>query len=236
MKHFDSKICAVSRRLYPAVSGIAGAAGLLFICYQPTYAQVVPTATLSLSPPAAVVSVGSIETFDVYLTGATDVGIYDINIYLTPSLLEFVGAAPFTSTDASLPAQLVDQLNTPGDLEISYGEEPSATTGVDSITPTELGSFQVEDLTDLPTTGSQITFGAPGDPSGTVSDPTDRGSEVDDYFTGDNELLSSTSATLTNNASPAPEPSQIGMLALMGLGLGGLLVRAHRKSRGGVKS
>ena len=32
-----------------------------------------------------------------------------------------------------------------------------------------------------------------------------------------------------NEASPAPEPSQVGMLALMGLGLGGLLLRARRR-------
>jgi hypothetical protein len=35
---------------------------------------------------------------------------------------------------------------------------------------------------------------------------------------------------LTPLASPAPEPSQIGMLALMGLGLGGLMLRARRKA------
>ena len=33
------------------------------------------------------------------------------------------------------------------------------------------------------------------------------------------------------NASPAPEPSQVGMLALMGLGLTGLLLRAGKRSK-----
>ena len=41
------------------------------------------------------------------------------------------------------------------------------------------------------------------------------------------------SPTLTADASPAPEPSQVGVLALMGLGLGGLLLRA-RPSRAGA--
>ena len=32
------------------------------------------------------------------------------------------------------------------------------------------------------------------------------------------------------NASPAPEPSQAGMLALVGLALGGLILRARRRA------
>jgi hypothetical protein len=34
---------------------------------------------------------------------------------------------------------------------------------------------------------------------------------------------------LEQNASPAPEPSQVGMLALMGLGLGGLILKACKR-------
>jgi hypothetical protein len=40
--------------------------------------------------------------------------------------------------------------------------------------------------------------------------------------------LDDISVTEVPNASPAPEPSQIGMLALMGLGLGGLMLRARK--------
>jgi hypothetical protein len=54
-----------------------------------------------------------------------------------------------------------------------------------------------------------------------------------DFFntskTGDSTAFIS-NVNINPSASPAPEPSQIGMLALMGLGLGGLMLRARRKA------
>ena len=45
----------------------------------------------------------------------------------------------------------------------------------------------------------------------------------------DNLLIS---GTADNPVSPAPEPSQVGMMALMGLGLGSLILRARKKQTG----
>jgi len=177
--------------------------------------------TLSLSPAASTAASGATSTYTIFLTGGSNLSGFDTNIIIDPIYLSFVGTAPFISaTTNPFNAQIRDGLTSAGDLRVAFGD--LGTTAVNNPGTTALGTFQVNVLKTLPTTGTALSFGP-------VGSANTGGSEVADASTGANVLKGTTGARL-NPPAAIPEASQATVLGLCLLGLGGLAFTARRRS------
>ncbi len=175
--------------------------------------------TLSLVPSAVS---DTMATFDVNLTGGTNLSGFDFNVALDPAYFSFTGSSPFVSGPANpFDTQLADALTDPSDLRVSYGQLGTAVSNPGQVT---LGTFSVSILHPLPAAGTLITFSPIGDPNGSAG-----GSQV--YDADGNNVLSSVTGARLPAAVPVPEASSVVSLALLLLlGAGGLAVRrrVHR--------
>jgi MYXO-CTERM domain-containing protein len=213
------------RRAAISVGLLGLALGAALVSGRPAQAQ----ATLSLTPLATTVAVGSTVTFTLNLTGGTSLSGYNVNIVVDPTLLQFVNtgtvAAPvyYTSTNGSF-FYLGSKVNTTagvpagvpvgGDLNFTGGDFAA----VNNVGTNALGTFQVKVLSALPLTGSAVSFGPISASNGF------NGTNVQDG-SGNNELTAVTGATIL---TPAPEPSQTAALGMGVLGLAALALRSRR--------
>jgi hypothetical protein len=161
------------------------------------------------SSPAVQVAFGTADITGGSVTNSGDYG---------EGVLDIIGTVDITG--GSVTASGMDGVaafNASDDLYAGAGSGP---TGVINL----YGQFyQKANGTDPYADGTSLNVG-----SGTVyADLEDGGLQQNlTYFVGDSSIILH---DVPPAASPAPEPSQIGMLALMGLGLGGLMLRARRR-------
>lgn len=199
-------------------SGIAASLGALVVLLA-SGVGVRAQSTLSLVPSAVS---GTTATFDVNLTGGSNLSGFDFNVVLDPTYFSFAGSSPFASGTANpFDTQLTDALTDPSDLRVSYGQLGTAVSNPGQVT---LGTFSVSILRPLPTAGTLITFSPIGDPNAPTT-----GSQV--YDVDGNNVLSGVTGARLPSAAPVPEASSAVSLALLLiLGAGGLAVRrrAHR--------
>jgi hypothetical protein len=174
------------------------------------------------SSPAVQVAFGTADITGGSVTNSGDYG---------EGVLDIIGTVDITG--GSVTASGMDGVavfNDSGTVDITggtfnasddlYAGAGSGPTGVINL----YGQFyQKANGTDPYADGTSLNVG-----SGTVyADLEDGGLQQNlTYFVGDSSIILH---DVPPAASPAPEPSQIGMLALMGLGLGGLMLRARRR-------
>ena len=130
-------------------------------------------------------------------------------------------------------------VNDSGDVVIGYTrsgatEDPSAYASVGKITASglTLGSPISLKESSTPYTGFDGSPYRWGDYSNTVVDPSDPSKfwTVQEYSGSDgNYETQITGIQVNDNTSPAPEPAQVATLSMIGLGLGGLLLRARKR-------
>lgn len=167
-------------------------------------------ATLSLTPLVLTASQGDTITFILDLTGGTNVGVYTTRVTLDPTILSFVGTAPFTETFSGFDSPITDTVSSPGVLDISYGAFGAA---INNVGPTELGTFQVQVNSPLPALGTPLTLTAPS--GATSADP----SSVTNAGTGANELTAVAGTMLTPDPAPEPSGALAALIGAAGLGL-----------------
>ena len=129
-------------------------------------------------------------------------------------------------------------VNDSGDIVIGYTrsgatEDPSAYASVGKLSG---GNITFDSPLQLheSTTPYNAFDGSPyrwGDYSNTVVDPSDPSKfwTIQEYSGSDGNYETQITGIQVNDASPAPEPAQAATLSLIGLGLGGLLLRARKR-------
>ena len=198
-------------------------AGLALLTASPASAQTVP-ATLSLSPATTVAQAGQTVTFTVVLSGGSDMGSYDFNLFLGSANLSYGGGSTFVFNPAagftSFPSSTVFGNN----MEVSAGYPTNTSAGTQA--GLALGSFSVVYGGPVGVT-VPITLGLPGDAGA-------GGSQVFRLSDSSNELGAVTGASLTGVPPvPAPEPSALWTLSIGAALLGGvalLTVQAKKRS------
>ncbi len=207
--------------------------GALALAAHPAHAALVIEAD-----PSTTLAGGS-GAFDVNLLDTDPSGStpYQISAFSFELSVQSASGIAFTGADTSTSAQYIFGTYQSGPAPFAYAPFPSTASFPLTDFIASDASMTGPDYATTLNSGDTLGLGhisysvAPGTPTGPVAVSIVSNGTSLANGNGNNISFTTQDGTITvANASPAPEPSEVGMLALMACGLGGLMLRARRRA------